>query len=98
MLSSICFSNKVVLYWDLPENYKVGNKYVISMDGKKICETEKCHIEIKNLSPESEYNFLVEMVGDSSLNIGEAILKTEKEKEKSISQRRHIMQLVTVKP
>ena len=45
MLNSIVFSRKIVLYWDLPENYKEGNKYAIAMNGKIIGETEKCHFE-----------------------------------------------------
>ena len=82
MLKSVNHANKVVLYWDLPESFKDGNKYIVSMNGKQCLETQKCHIEIGELSPESTYAFLVEMAGESSCTIGEITCVTEKEKER----------------
>jgi polygalacturonase len=82
MLNSICFYNKVVLYWDLPESYTEGNKYVITTDGKTIGETKKCHFEVQDLKPESNYEFLVEMVGENSCTVGKLVCVTQMEKEK----------------
>ncbi len=47
MIKTILNSNSVVLYWDLPENYVKGNKYIIYIDGKIAGETEKCHFILK---------------------------------------------------
>ena len=82
MLKSICFSRKVVLYWDLPEKFEKGNKYIIFLDGKIVGETEKCHLEVGKLTPDTEYNFSVEMVGNNSCVVGEIKCITELEKEK----------------
>lgn len=82
MVKSICFSKKVVLYWDLPENFESSNKYIVLLDGKNIGETEKCHIEVEGLTPDTEYKFLVEMVGENSCVVGEINCTTEAEKIK----------------
>ena len=82
MLNSICYPKKIVLYWDLPENFIEGNKYVVSIDGNIIGETEKCHFKVNNLKPDAEYKFLVEMIGENSSIIGKIICATQKEKEK----------------
>ena len=78
MFNSICSSDSVVLYWDLPENYETGNRYVITMDGEKIGETEKCHYKVKSLLPEREYSFAVKMVGNTDCEIGIIVCNTEK--------------------
>lgn len=54
----------IVLYWDLPENYKKGDKFEICCGGKKVGETEKCHLKIENLESGKEYDFSVSEIGE----------------------------------
>ncbi len=82
MVNNICFAKKVVLYWDLPDTFEEGNCYKISMDGKGILETAKCHAEIDGLQPETAYCFLVEMTGKNPCTVGEIRVVTEAEKDK----------------
>ncbi len=77
MINFICSSDTVVLYWDLPDTFEKGNRYVISMNGEEIEETEKCHFRVSELTPETSYAFKVAMVGESEFLIGEAIITTE---------------------
>ena len=39
MFSCISYSDKIVAYWDLPDNYVKGNSYIVKVDGKKVGET-----------------------------------------------------------
>lgn len=59
MVKSISYSDKIVLYWDLPEFYEAGSLFVISSGNAKIGETFDFHYEIRSLSPECEYSFSV---------------------------------------
>lgn len=77
MIRSISAADSVVLYWDLPENYEKGNRYVISMDGKNIGETEKCHYKVTQLEAEKTYNFEVVMTGVSDSVVGQSAVTTE---------------------
>ena len=61
MIKSINFSTKIILYWDLPDNFVEGNKYIVSVNGAFYAETEKCHIEVDQLLPETDYVFKVEI-------------------------------------
>jgi len=84
VLKTIINANSVILYWDLPENYEKGDIYEISLSGKVLLKTEKCHCEIKNLSPENEYCFSVCMVNklQERTSVGETTVNTLKEKRK----------------
>lgn len=82
MLRYICVATEVVLYWDLPEKFVNGNKYSVSLNGKVIGETSKCHYKVCNLVPGTEYSFSVNMVGDNRCLIGNIVCTTDTEKEK----------------
>lgn len=60
MLSSICTHNSVMLYWDLPEHFEVGNVFRVEFSAKTFT-TKKCHINIEELSDDTEYTFSVYM-------------------------------------
>ena len=81
MINAICNAKTVVLYWDLPQNYHEGNVYKISLNNKTIAETKKCHIKIDNLTPSTEYEFSVDMSGETSCFIGSFICATNAQKE-----------------
>lgn len=74
-MNFISKENYIVLYWDLPENFKIGDKFEIFEGGKKIGETEKCHYRAENLESNTEYSFEVS-------GIGKVVAKTEIVKEK----------------
>lgn len=80
MIKGICSPDSVVLYWDLPENYEVGNSYAVSMNGAEIGKTEKCHFKVADLSPATEYSFSVEMAGNTACKIGDGVFATEKKR------------------
>lgn len=84
MLNKVLMPDSVILYWDLPENYEKGNTYNVYLNSKVIGKTEKCHFKVKNLIPETEYAFKVEMEDDSGnySEIGEFLVKTLKEKRR----------------
>lgn len=82
MIKSIIFSTKIILYWDLPDNFVEGNKYIVSVNGALYAETEKCHIEVDQLLPETDYVFKVEMTGVNADIVGDITCTTEKEKER----------------
>ena len=82
MLNSVCYARKIVLYWDLPETFEKGNTYAVFMNGNKVKETEKCHIEIAELVPDTEYTFEVEMLGKNAGIVGKINCVTEAEKER----------------
>lgn len=82
MVKNICFATEVVLYWDLPEKFTDGNKYRVSLNGKVIGETDKCHYKVCNLVPTTEYRFSVDMIGETSCAIGGIICTTDAEKER----------------
>lgn len=80
----IGFCNSVVLYWDLPDTYEVGNTYVITKGGEKIGETEQCHFKVNGLEANSEYCFAVSMYKDGIkvFDIGKMQCKTEPVKKR----------------
>lgn len=69
-MNYISKENYIVLYWDLPENFKTGDKFEVFEGGKKIGETEKCHYAAENLESGKEYNFEVSGVGKISAKTG----------------------------
>lgn len=79
MYNYLSFSNSIVLYWDLPDNYKKGNTYTVLQNGNKVGETESCHLKITDLQPNTEYTYSIAMYenGKCVENIGEIICKTE---------------------
>lgn len=77
MIKGICSADSVVLYWDLPENYVKGNKYVVTVDGREYAKTEKCHYKVSGLDSEKTYSFRVEMIGETNCGIGEDSFTTE---------------------
>ncbi|MEE0946806.1 MAG: glycosyl hydrolase family 28 protein [Acutalibacteraceae bacterium] len=82
MIKAICSAKKIVLYWDLPQNYKDGNKYKVYINGKPVGETVCCHLPIEDLTPDTEYECLVEMCGSTYDVIGKLICSTLCEKER----------------
>ena len=81
MINAICNAKTIVLYWDLPQNYQDDNEYKIYLNNKTVAETKKCHIKIDNLTPDTEYEFSVEMTGQTSCHLGNFICRTNTEKE-----------------
>ncbi len=57
MVSCVSKQNAIVLYWDLPEAYKKGDAFEVSIGEKSLGKTEKCHLEAKGLAPDTEYTF-----------------------------------------
>ena len=57
MVSCVSKQNAIVLYWDLPEAYKKGDAFEVSIGEKSLGKTEKCHLEVKGLAPDTEYTF-----------------------------------------
>lgn len=45
--------NKAIIYWDLPEEYD-GGEYSVTL-GRNEYKTEKCHLAVDGLKPETEY-------------------------------------------
>ncbi len=82
MINSVCYANKIVLYWDLPENFEEGNRYFVYKNGEKVAETQKCHLEMDDLLLTTEYSFSVEMVGKNTCTVGNTVCVTEAEKER----------------
>lgn len=82
MMNVIPFSKTIVLYWDLPEDYERGNEFKVLLNGSHIGTTDKCHIEINELTPETEYTLSVEMTGASSYELGTIACTTEAEKRR----------------
>ncbi len=78
----ISYENYIVLYWDLPENFVKGNRYIIFEGNKQIAETEQCHIKIGGLKPDSTHLFTVQMVGVSSADLGEISARTTRIKNR----------------
>ena len=74
-MNYITHKNAVVLYWDLPDNYKAGDKLTVLLNGEEIGQTEKCHFKTQELNSDSEYKFEV-------LGLGEIVAKTEPEKNR----------------
>ena len=77
MIQAICSAETIVLFWDLPKDFKKGNRYIIRMNGEPIGETEKCHFRVAGLKPETSYIFQVDMIGASEALVGKDILTTE---------------------
>lgn len=84
MLNKVIMPKSVILYWDLPDNYKPGNIYIVYLNGEVVGKTEKCHFESEGLSPETEYNLDVVMQDKDGerTEIGKLVAKTLKEKRK----------------
>lgn len=84
MLNKVIMPKSVILYWDLPDNYKPGNTYIVYLNGEVVGKTEKCHFESEGLSPETEYNLDVVMQDKDGerTEIGKIVAKTLKNKRK----------------
>ena len=81
MLNYIRNTNSVVLYWDLPENYKKGDLYEVVLGDIVLGETSKCHFNIKELSKETQYDFSVYLKKENkNIIVGECRAVTLKEK------------------
>lgn len=80
-MQAIYSTDSAVLYWDLPETFQKGNRYIIHQDGKLIGETEKCHFRISGLCPETTYTFQVTMIGSSDFLVGKIDFTTEAQKQ-----------------
>lgn len=62
MISYVPYAEKIVVYWDLPDNFVRGSRYEITLDGKRTLTCETCHIHIDGLLPESNYKVDVSLV------------------------------------
>ncbi len=80
MIQTRCSTESAVLYWDLPESFIPGNRYIIRQDGAIIGDTEKCHFYISGLKAETSYTFQVDMVGASKTLVGKETITTEADK------------------
>ncbi len=66
----------IVIYWDLPDDFKKGNYYEIFEGDKKLADTSACHLRIDGLEAESEHTYTVNMVSSTEELIGEIKAKT----------------------
>lgn len=82
MINAISFEKAIVLYWDLPMNYREGNVFKIYLNDRAIAETVKSHIKIEHLTPDTVYDFSVKMTGETTCHLGDFVCSTNTEKEK----------------
>ena len=64
MLNFISTADTVILYWDLPESYEKGDKYIVSYNGDIVAKTEQCHIKLDGLKADTEYTYDVRMISE----------------------------------
>ena len=53
-MQSVSYENKIVVYWDLPDDYVSGDKYCVELDGVKVADTDKCHMHVENLKADGK--------------------------------------------
>lgn len=84
MINYVPYREKLVLYWDLPDNYRRGSYYIVQVNDKEVGNTEKCHFELKGLIPATDYSVFVFMknTDGSEELVGAKTCTTEKEKRK----------------
>lgn len=58
-MNSIIFDDEIVLYWELTEEYELGDSYSLYINDKKIKESSKTHFRVKNLHPSTDYSVRV---------------------------------------
>lgn len=84
-MNTIIFNDEITLYWDLPENYEQGDKYILFVNEKKEAQSTKTHFKIKNLIPETEQAIRIEHIdknGELKEVLVEKTIVTSAEKKK----------------
>ena len=79
-MQNVAYSDKLVVYWDLPDSYVPGDNYIISLDGNEVGRTEKCHFHLTGLTPDTEYTVSVSHVSESGDKGSLGTLKCSTEK------------------
>ncbi|MGA0134099.1 MAG: glycosyl hydrolase family 28 protein [Opitutales bacterium] len=80
-------SDEATLVWDRPEWAVKGLKYVVTQDGVKIAETDRCHLTARDLKPEHGYVF--EVKADGSPTIWTSLRLRTKAKETIVNVTAH---------
>ena len=65
MINYVPYSNKIVVYWDLPDNFVRGSRYEVALAGKVLGECETCHMHVDSLAPSTDYTVSVAMITPS---------------------------------
>lgn len=84
MINNVSYSDKIMLYWDLPENYEKDNSFVVLSGDKCVGKTSDFHFEAGGLMADSEYVFSVCMknADGEDIKIGEIACRTCSEKKR----------------
>lgn len=69
MLNSVSYSDKIILFWDIPVNYAEGDIFLIKLNGSPIGETTNFHFEAVGLSENTKHDFeLIHMHTNGAAN------------------------------
>ncbi|MBQ7363591.1 MAG: glycoside hydrolase family 28 protein [Clostridia bacterium] len=84
MINCIPYREKLVLYWELPDAYEDGSRYIIQVDDREVADTYKCHYELTGLVPNTKYSVFVFMRSKSGREVlvGAKQCTTEREKNR----------------
>ena len=83
MINYVAYPKRLVLYWDLPDEFAPGDLYRVSLGDKTIDTTAECHLEVGGLEPERDYELSVSLLhGESVIPLGSKLCKTERERRR----------------
>lgn len=63
MLKFISFEDEIDIYWNRAKKLDENENYVVYLNQKKVGTTKKTHFELKNLSPDCQFEIAVELSG-----------------------------------
>lgn len=82
MIEFVSYTNKIVLYWEIPDFYANKSDFIIMHDDNVVGRTSDFHYEINNLKSDSKYTFCVYMENDEkNIYVGEVTCTTSAKKE-----------------
>lgn len=82
MIKKVVYSDKVALYWDLPEDYENNSSFYIYSSGELIGKTDNFHFQVCGLEAGESYAFSVVMKNDEEERlIGETVCITDRQKK-----------------
>ncbi|MDO4338706.1 MAG: glycoside hydrolase family 28 protein [Eubacteriales bacterium] len=73
----------ITAYWEKPENFKEGQKYLLSADGRTAAETDKTHYTFYDLEPDKDYRIMVRRMEENiCCECAAVTVRTKKTKRK----------------
>ena len=73
----------LTVYWEKPERFLTGHRYILSVNGKKAGETDKTHYTFDGLEPERDYEIAIYwMENDTCIACERLAVKTKRKKRR----------------